>query len=66
LEAASTDTDAARRRETLQQAEALMLQDYPLLPVYFYVTRRLVSEAVVAPPMNPMNRTYSRYFRPAK
>ncbi|MGQ0383523.1 MAG: peptide ABC transporter substrate-binding protein [Gammaproteobacteria bacterium] len=62
---AATETDAARRREMLQQAEALMLQDYPLLPVYFYVTRRLVGAAVAPPPINPMNRTYSRYFRPA-
>ncbi len=65
LEAAANETDSARRRETLQQAEALMLQDYPLLPVYFYVTRRLVQPQVQAPPINPMNRTYSRYFRPA-
>ncbi|HEY7384991.1 MAG TPA: peptide ABC transporter substrate-binding protein [Beijerinckiaceae bacterium] len=65
LESAANETDAARRRETLQRAEALMLQDYPLLPVYFYVTRRLVQPQVQAPPINPMNRTYSRYFRPA-
>jgi oligopeptide transport system substrate-binding protein len=66
LEAAAHESDATRRRETLQQAEALMLQDYPLLPVYFYVTRRLVQPWVLAPPINPMNRTYSRYFRPAQ
>lgn len=65
LESAANEADAARRRETLQQAEALMLQDYPLLPVYFYVTRRLVQPWVQAPPINPMNRTYSRYFQPA-
>lgn len=65
LESAAMETDSVRRRETLQQAEALMLQDYPLLPVYFYVTRRLVQPRVQAPPINPMNRTYSRYFRPA-
>jgi oligopeptide transport system substrate-binding protein len=65
LESAASETDAARRRGILQRAEALMLQDYPLLPVYFYVTRRLVQPQVQAPPINPMNRTYSRYFRPA-
>lgn len=65
LASAAGETDAARRREALQQAEALLLQDYPLLPVYFYVTRRLVQSRVQAPPINPMNRTYSRYFRPA-
>lgn len=65
MASAAAEEDPARRRDTLQQAESLMLNDYPLLPVYFYVTRRLVSPRVVAPAINPMNRTYSRYFRPA-
>jgi len=62
LEAAASESDGARRRETLQQAEALMLADYPLLPVYFYVTRRLVQPHIAAPAINPMNRMYSRDF----
>lgn len=65
LEGAAAEPDPSLRRDTLQQAESLMLNDYPLLPVYFYVTRRLVAPRVVAPSINPMNRTYSRYFRPA-
>lgn len=65
LESAANEADPAKRRDTLQQAESLMLSDYPLLPVYFYVTRRLVQPRIVAPAINPMNRTYSRYFRPA-
>ena len=62
LAAAASEADGARRRATLQQAEALMLADYPLLPVYFYVTRRLVQPHIAAPAINPMNRTYSRDF----
>lgn len=65
LAAAAGERDPARRRDTLQQAESLMLNDYPLLPVYFYVARRLVQPRVAAPPINPMNRTYSKDFRPA-
>jgi oligopeptide transport system substrate-binding protein len=65
LDSAANEADPARRRDTLQQAESLMLNDYPLLPVYFYVTRRLVQPRIAAPAINPMNRTYSRYFRPA-
>lgn len=65
LDSAAREADAGRRRDTMQQAESLMLSDYPLLPVYFYVTRRLVAPRVVPPSINPMNRTYSRYFRPA-
>jgi oligopeptide transport system substrate-binding protein len=59
---AAVETDIARRRQLLQKAERLMLEDYPLLPVYFYVTRRLVQLHISAPSINPMNRTYSRYF----
>ena len=62
LAAAAVQTDTVRRRQLLQQAEQLMLEDYPLLPVYFYVTRRLVQPHISAPPINPMNRTYSRHF----
>jgi oligopeptide transport system substrate-binding protein len=65
LESAANEQDPARRRDTLQQAESLMLSDYPLLPVYFYVTRRLVQPHIRAPAINPMNRTYSKDFRPA-
>lgn len=65
LESASAETDPGRRRATLERAEALMLAQYPVLPVYFYVTRRLVQPRIAAPAINPMNRTYSRYFRPA-
>jgi len=65
LDAAVAESDPSLRRDTMQQAESLMLNDYPLLPVYFYVSRRLVAPRVLAPSINPMNRTYSRYFRPA-
>ena len=65
LASAASEADPAKRSDTLQQAESLMLNDYPLLPVYFYVTRRLVQPRIAAPAINPMNRTYSRYFRPA-
>jgi oligopeptide transport system substrate-binding protein len=65
LALAANEPDPAKRRDTLQQAESLMLNDYPLLPVYFYVTRRLVQPRVSAPVINPMFRTYSKYFRPA-
>ena len=66
LESAANEADPARRREILQKAESLMLNDYPLLPVYFYVTRRLVQPRIAAPAINPMNRTYSRDFSLAK
>jgi oligopeptide transport system substrate-binding protein len=66
LAAAAGEPDPAKRRDTLQQAESLMLNHYPLLPVYYYVSRRLVQPRIAAPAINPMNRTYSKYFRPAQ
>jgi oligopeptide transport system substrate-binding protein len=62
LNEAALETDAGKRKAKLHEAESVMLQQYPLLPVYFYVTRRLVQPRIEAPPINPMNRTYSRYF----
>ncbi len=66
LVAASLEGDAARRRELLEQAEHLMLSEHPVMPVYFYVLRRLVSPRIAAPPINPLNRSYSRDFSPAQ
>ena len=66
LDSAAGESDPAKRRDTLQRAESLMLNDYPLLPVYYYVTRRLVQPRIAAPAINPMNRTYSKYFRLAR
>lgn len=62
LNDAASESDADMRKAKLREAESVMLEQYPLLPVYFYVTRRLVQPRVEAPPINPMNRTYSRYF----
>lgn len=55
-------TDIAARRVLLQQAEAILLADHALLPVYFYVTRRLVQPDVAGAELNPLNRNYSRNF----
>jgi oligopeptide transport system substrate-binding protein len=66
LKSAAGEADPVKRRDTLQRAESLMLSDYPLLPVYYYVSRRLVQPRIAAPAINPMNRTYSKYFRLAE
>lgn len=42
LEQASLQADADQRQQILQEAERLMLQDAPVLPLYFYVSKRLV------------------------
>lgn len=46
LEQAARETDSVRRLDLLSQAEAVMLEDQPILPIYFYVSRRLVKPRV--------------------
>ncbi len=60
LEQASTQTDAARRRELLEQAERVALADHPLLPLYFYVNKLLVKPEVQGWYDNVMNVLYSQ------
>jgi oligopeptide transport system substrate-binding protein len=40
---ADHEPDAAKRAEEMRQAEAIMLDDAPLAPIFFYVNKNLVS-----------------------
>jgi len=42
LEASSQENDLARRARIMRQAEGVLLEEMPVIPVYFYVTKRLV------------------------
>lgn len=55
--------DPARRRELLEEAERTMLQDTPLLPIYFYVNKHLVKPSVLGWTDNVMNVQYSKDLR---
>lgn len=60
LRRAAASTDPAERRALLEQAERLLLADHAVLPLYFYVTKHLVSPRVQGWYDNVMNVTYSR------
>jgi oligopeptide transport system substrate-binding protein len=60
LELAATEGDPVRRRELLQGAEALMLDDQPLIPLYFYVSKHLVDAHIHGWRDNAMNVVYSK------
>jgi oligopeptide transport system substrate-binding protein len=60
LERAANDGDLKRRRELMQRAEALMLADQPLIPLYFYVSKHLVNAHVRGWQDNAMNVVYSK------
>lgn len=48
------------RLDHLRTAEKIMLEDYPIVPIYFVRSRRLVKPYVGGAQINPMDRTYSK------
>lgn len=60
LTSAAAEADPGRRRELLQSAERVLLTDQPLIPLYFYVNKHLVSPRVRGWYDNVMNVTYSK------
>jgi oligopeptide transport system substrate-binding protein len=60
MENAEVETDNQKRMSVLHSAEQLLLEDYPIVPIYFYRARRLVKPYVGGALLTPMNRTYSK------
>ncbi|MGJ8667890.1 MAG: peptide ABC transporter substrate-binding protein [Oceanococcus sp.] len=60
---ASVEGDFDRRRELLQQAERLMLEDQPIMPIYFYVSKHMVSKKVDGYVSNIMDHHYTKNWR---
>ncbi|HEV7606047.1 MAG TPA: peptide ABC transporter substrate-binding protein [Steroidobacteraceae bacterium] len=59
LDDASRQTDLARRRALLEQAERTMLADHPLIPLYFYVNKHLVKPVLKGWYDNVLDVVYS-------
>ena len=57
---AAASVDATARRALLEQAERTMLADTPLIPLYFYVNKHLVSPRVTGWYDNVLNVVYSK------
>lgn len=62
VNAASTEPDANKRRELMQQAESRLLEDLPVIPVYHYVGIRLVKPYVKGFVGNVMGHYHSKHF----
>jgi oligopeptide transport system substrate-binding protein len=60
LERAALQQDLTARRALLEQAERVMLNDHPLIPLYFYVNKHLVKPEVLGWYDNVMNVVYSK------
>ena len=62
LDRAASTVDASDRRHLLQEAERLMLSDYPILPIYYFSSKRLIKPYIEGAKANPLNRLYSKYL----
>ena len=62
LDKAAAIADATQRRETLQAAEQVMLSDYPIIPLYYYVTKRLVKPNLHGVVPNPLGHLPSKWL----
>jgi oligopeptide transport system substrate-binding protein len=60
LAAAAQEPDSKHRRSLLEEAERVLLADHPVIPIYFYVNKHLVSPKVSGWYDNVMNVVYSR------
>ena len=49
--------------ELIESAERVMLADYPVIPIYFYSSKRLFKPYVHGETPNPLNRLYSKYLQ---
>ncbi len=59
---ASDTMNSTLRRQLLENAESLMLSEYPVIPIYFYVSDRLVKPYIGGVNATIMNRLYSKYL----
>jgi oligopeptide transport system substrate-binding protein len=62
LDHAALTVDPSDRRHLLQDAEKMMLSDYPILPIYFFSSKRLIKPYLKGAKANPLNRLYSRHL----
>jgi oligopeptide transport system substrate-binding protein len=59
---AAEQTDAGKRRSYMEQAEAVLLADHPVIPIYFYVSKHLVSPRVEGWGDNVLDYHYSQHL----
>ena len=63
---AESEDDVEKRRQLLQQAEKQMLEDMPIIPIFFYTTQHLVNPLIKGWEDNVMDVHPSRYLKIAR
>ncbi len=62
MQQAADQVDPARRRLFLEEAERVLLADHPVMPLYFYVSKHLVSPDVIGWGDNVLDYHYSQHL----
>jgi oligopeptide transport system substrate-binding protein len=60
LDRAVHTPDPESRRKILEASERMMLEDYPVIPLYFFVSKRLVKPYIKGVQSTPLNRLGSK------
>jgi len=59
---AAKEVDPNKRRSLLEEAERVALADHPVIPIYFYVSKHLVSDRVVGWKDNVLDFHYTKHL----
>jgi oligopeptide transport system substrate-binding protein len=62
IDEAARSADIAKRRGLLEAAERLMLSEYPVMPIYFFSSKRLIKPYIRGDTTDPLNRMYSKHL----
>jgi len=62
MQRAAAQVDLERRRLYLEEAERVMLADHPVMPLYFFVSKHLVSPEVGGWGDNVLDYHYSQHL----
>ncbi len=62
LDSARADSNTAERMNYLRKSEEVLLNDYPIIPIYFYTAARLVKPYVGGAHISALRRTYSKHL----
>jgi oligopeptide transport system substrate-binding protein len=62
MQSAAEQVDPKKRRFYLEEAERELLADHPVIPLYFYVSKHLVSPDVVGWGDNVLDYHYSQHL----
>jgi len=60
LDSAAATADLNARRSLLEKGEQMLLHDYPIAPLYFFVSKRLIKPGLRGVRMNPLNHIASK------